>query len=58
MRQVIHVASLLRILDEAERNLGEQDVVVKDDLQQLREEVARYASEQHPTYNLLVTSEF
>lgn len=58
MRQVIHVASLLRILDEAERNLGEQDVVVKDDLEQLRKEVARYASEQHPTYNLLVTDEF
>lgn len=58
MRQVIHVASLLRILDEAERNLGEQDVVVKDDLRQLRDEVSRYASEQHPTYNLLVTDEF
>lgn len=58
MRQVIHVASLLRILDEAERNLGDQDVVVKDDLEQLRKEASRYASERHLTYNLLVTDEF
>ena len=58
MRKSIHIASLLRILDEAEKGLGEQDGIVRHDLEELRREVSRYASEPHGNYNVLVTTEF